>query len=176
MALRKSYGHEIKNEFRKAYKEKVYDCISKYSMSDESFEIKNEKLITELSSYGIHIINAPYIQKSSIRGVSLIKNKRGIILLNDQSKRECMYYFALIHEVTHLFMDGSEEDVNKYAAHFIKSHLQNNQISKEYKIISEAYENFESTEKLYKIIHDCTKRKINFGDAKQFIQENLFNI
>ena len=168
LAMKAIEGKEFENPFYKT-RENVFDRVLTLMAPDIKFEEKMKAIGEYLASKGVYIINKPFLQGSSIRGVAIKRNKRAFILMNDNGKRECLYMFTLMHELAHLFTNLEEKEINKFIAKKIAKQEKSTISIKELIYTLETFGNDEQ----FTLIHDNTTRKVNFGKATDFVREYI---
>ena len=176
MALndKKAIGISTLGEYKSANKTKIFNSYLEIMFSKEDINTRIDLMTNKLSENGIILINSPYIKGSVIRGATLKKNKVRYIFMNDMGKREYSYIFTLGHELKHV--SGIKEENNDELADKIEKYLSKNDIDHEIKYSFELFKqknNQRFNDEDWEYLRNKTKLKLNFGDAKTFIQEHI---
>ncbi len=93
------------NEYEQDNLKEIFPKIRAYSLDLETGLLK---LIKDLYNLGITVIIHPSISFSGARGLTIASNGKPSIILTDIGKKYSTLWFALLHELYHVFFDWQD--------------------------------------------------------------------
>ena len=146
----------------------------KIMFTNKSFDIRVKNMKDYLFDNGIVLVNSPFINGSSIKGITLKKNGVRYIFMSDMYRKEWSYVFTLGHELMHIA--GQETENNDKLSNMIEKYLEKNNIKHDVLIAIEHFKQTKTekwTDVDFKYIYNNTSSRVEFGKEDEFIKQYL---
>jgi plasmid maintenance system antidote protein VapI len=137
------------DQIQRYNKEKLLDDIEKYKMLmfSSKFNLAVKNLRRLLNMHGIGLVVLEAVPTSKVRGASSIFENIPVIFLSKRFKRLDTFYFAFVHELSHIINEDFSEDKYNVLLDENEQELRSNSFARNFLLNKDDYELFKSKHK-----------------------------